>query len=93
MSTYDHHPYPENSFWVIEYADSSLAKDLEFKNQIYAEAGMREYWVVNLKQMELIVFGEIIASGYQTQKTLTDGRISPTAFPAVAFSVNRFIRR
>ncbi|MEM9008982.1 MAG: Uma2 family endonuclease [Cyanobacteria bacterium P01_F01_bin.86] len=89
----EHHPYPENIFWVIEYADSSLTKDLEFKRQIYAEAGIREYWVINLKRMELVVFSEIIAGCYQRKKTLTNGNISPTAFPETALAVNRFIRR
>ncbi|NER84852.1 MAG: Uma2 family endonuclease [Leptolyngbya sp. SIO1D8] len=49
----EHHPYPENIFWVIEYADSSLVTDLEIKSQVYAQAGIQEYWVVNLKYMEL----------------------------------------
>ncbi len=26
-----HHPYPENVFWLIEYSDTSLQKDLEVK--------------------------------------------------------------
>lgn len=37
----EHHPYPEDIFWLIEYANTSLEKDLEFKNQIYAEGGSR----------------------------------------------------
>lgn len=27
----EHHPYPENIFWLIEYANSSLEKDLRKK--------------------------------------------------------------
>jgi Uma2 family endonuclease len=26
-----HHPYPENIFWLIEFSSTSLAKDLEVK--------------------------------------------------------------
>jgi Uma2 family endonuclease len=29
------HPYPENIFWVIEYANTSLSKDLDAKRKIY----------------------------------------------------------
>lgn len=36
----EHHPYPENIFWLIEYANSSLEKDLETKSKIYAQAGL-----------------------------------------------------
>jgi Uma2 family endonuclease len=42
----DHHPYPENIFWLIEYADSSLDKDLQTKSQVYAEVGIPEYGFV-----------------------------------------------
>lgn len=52
----EHHPYPENIFWVIEYANSSLEKDLDIKSKIYAQAGILEYWVVNLKKLNLVVF-------------------------------------
>ncbi|NEO97555.1 MAG: Uma2 family endonuclease, partial [Symploca sp. SIO2E9] len=30
------HPHPENIFWVIEYAFSSLSKDLDAKRKTYA---------------------------------------------------------
>jgi len=35
------HPYPEDIFWLIEYSDSSLIKDLETKSLICATAGIR----------------------------------------------------
>ena len=28
----EHHPYPQNIFWLIEYSNTTLKKDLEFKN-------------------------------------------------------------
>jgi Uma2 family endonuclease len=82
-----HHPYPENIFWLIEYAESSLVKDLEIKSKIYAEAGIPEYWVVNLKTMQLIVFRDPQDSEYTSQQTFTGGTISPLAFPDVAINV------
>ncbi len=39
----EHHPYPENIFWLIEYSNSSLDKDLQIKNQVYAEVNIPEY--------------------------------------------------
>jgi Uma2 family endonuclease len=89
---FEHHPYPENVFWLVEYADASLKKDLEVKSQLYAEAGILEYWVINLKTMELIVFTEPSERGYQQQKTFTEGQIYPVAFANVAFAVKEFIR-
>lgn len=50
----EHHPLPENIFWLIEYSDSTLDKDLEIKSKIYAEVKIPEYWVVNLKRRQLV---------------------------------------
>ncbi|MBD2090709.1 Uma2 family endonuclease [Microcoleus sp. FACHB-1515] len=92
-----HHPYPEDIFWLIEYSDSSLKKDLEVKTQIYAAAGIREYWVINLKAKELIVFRSLkvagtdspTAAGYQSKQTFAGGSINPLAFPDVSVSVQQ----
>jgi Uma2 family endonuclease len=86
-----HHPYPENIFWLIEYANSSLEKDLETKSKVYAEAGILEYWVVNLKKLYLVVFREILAGEYATKLTLTGGTIQPLAFPDVSVVVEQII--
>jgi Uma2 family endonuclease len=42
------HAYPADVFALIEVADSFRERDTEFKLQLYAEAGIREYWVVDL---------------------------------------------
>ncbi|MEH2179183.1 Uma2 family endonuclease [Nostoc sp.] len=86
-----HHPYPENIFWLIEYANSSLEKDLETKSKIYAEAGILEYWVVNLKKLHLAVYREILNGEYVTKLTLTGGIIQPLAFPDVSIVVEQII--
>jgi Uma2 family endonuclease len=87
----EHHPYPENIFWLIEYANSSLEKDLEKKTKIYAEAGILEYWVVNLKKLHLVVFREILDGEYATKLTLTTGTIQPLAFPDISVAVEQII--
>lgn len=86
-----HHPYPDNVFWLIEYSDSSLSKDLEVKSKIYAAAGIQEYWVINLRSMQLIVFRTPTNEGYQAQETLSQGTIYPLSFPDVAISVDRLL--
>ncbi|MGV2827414.1 Uma2 family endonuclease [Myxosarcina sp. GI1(2024)] len=87
----EHHPYPEDIFWLIEYANTSLEKDLEFKNQIYAEGGIEEYWVVNLKQMQLIVLREPSEGDYATKVTYTTGKIQPLAFPELSIAIEQII--
>ncbi len=87
-----HHPYPEDIFWVIEYSYSSLEKDLDTKGKVYAEAGIREYWVVNLKTLKLIVFCDPQDGEYASKMTLASGTIQPLAFPDINVSVDRITK-
>lgn len=87
----EHHPNPENIFWLIEYSDSSLNKDLETKSQVYAEVKIPEYWVVNLKKRQLVVFRNPQDGEYASKSTLTEGTIYPLAFPDVAVSVDSIV--
>ena len=86
-----HHPYPENIFWLIEYSNSSLEKDLEIKSKIYATVGIAEYWVVNLKKSCLVIFREPQETEYSTEFTLNTGIIYPLSFPDLAVEVNSII--
>jgi Uma2 family endonuclease len=86
-----HHPYPENIFWLIEYANTSLNKDLDVKRKAYASARIREYWVVDMKGRQLKVFREPVNGNYSSELTLTTGEICPLAFPDVVVSVQRLL--
>lgn len=87
----DHHPYPEDVLWLIEYASTSLSKDLDHKMRVYAQAGIAEYWVANLRDMTLLVFRDPAEGTYQTEQTLDSGVIHPLAFPDVAVPVSRLL--
>jgi Uma2 family endonuclease len=89
---WDHHPYPADIFWLIEFSDSSLKKDLDPKAKAYAAAEIPEYWVVNLRSMELIVMREPVNGEYQSQVTLTEGEVRPLAFQDVAVALSRLLR-
>ncbi len=41
-------PRPDDVFLIIEVADTTLEYDREEKRSLYAEAGVPEYWIVNL---------------------------------------------
>ncbi len=86
-----HHPYPENIFWVIEYANTSLEKDSTVKYHIYAEARIPEYWLVNLRTRELVVHRDPKGRDYGSKETLKDGTISPLAFPDLTIPVETLI--
>jgi Uma2 family endonuclease len=86
-----HHPYPENIFWLIEFSNTSLSKDLEVKRKAYAIAEIQEYWVVNLKKHQLQVFRDPVDGDYRSEVELTTGELCPLAFPDVPVAVQRIL--
>jgi Uma2 family endonuclease len=48
--------HPSTAALVVEVADSSLRLDRRFKANIYARAGLPEYWIVNLAARTLEVY-------------------------------------
>ncbi|MEL6938085.1 MAG: Uma2 family endonuclease [Cyanobacteria bacterium J06598_1] len=88
-----HHPYPEEIFWLMEYSDAALAKDLNLKSSVYAEVNISEYWVINLKQRSLIVFRHPQSGQYTSQTAYTDGFVSPIAFPDLSIPVNQIVSK
>jgi Uma2 family endonuclease len=86
-----HHPYPGNIFWVIEYSNTSLSRDLDEKKLLYAKAGIQEYWVVNLKDMTVVIFRHPVDGTYQFEQMVSRGTITPLAFPDIAVSVSQLL--
>ena len=87
----EYHPYPEQIFWLIEFANTSLTKDLEIKRKTYADVGIIECWVVNLKTSTMIVFRTPLNGDYQIEETVTRGIIHPVAFPDISISVEKIL--
>ncbi len=81
-------PIPRNVLLLIEVADTSLAKDRDFKGPLYAEAGIKDYWIVNLQEHCIEVYREPQGSRYQSTRIFTGGqRVSALAFPDFALHV------
>jgi Uma2 family endonuclease len=82
----ERHPRPDDIFLVIEVADSSFDYDLEIKVPLYAEAGIRECWLVDLIRQEIQLFREPLNGKYQQEETIVpDGDLHITEFE-VSFS-------
>ena len=58
----DRHPTGSETALVIEVADTSLATDRE-KRRLYARAGIREYWIINLVDSLMEVFRDPVGAG------------------------------
>ncbi len=73
---------------VVEVAESSLRYDLNAKAPLYAEAGVPEYWVVNLVDRELVVFRTPENGAYRDRTTHgVNDHVTPHAWPDVAIEV------
>ena len=86
-----HHPYPEDIYWVIEIADTTLTYDLATKRQVYAEAGIQEYWVIDIASRQLIVFQDVQNGDFSTRRSLSTGTLYPLAFPDIAIAVESLV--
>ncbi len=75
---------------LIEAAESSLHRDQHVKLPVYATAGIKEYWIADLKREVLIVHRNPAGGTYQLVEALQgDDIISPLAAPALQFPVSR----
>jgi len=67
---------PTEAVSVVEVADSSLFFDVTTRAELYATAGVPEYWVIDLEHREVIVFRDprrlaVNGHAYQTKFTRT----------------------
>jgi len=87
-----HHPYPEDIYWLIEVADTTLAYDLGTKRKLYVEAGIAEYWVIDVAGKQMMVFQDLRNGDYATQYTVSSGIVHPVVFPDVSIEVRQLVR-
>jgi Uma2 family endonuclease len=67
-------PVPLQAPLIVEVADSTLAQDRNWKKRIYAQAGVTQYWILNLvdRQMEIHTLpgGSQGAADYQDRRVV-----------------------
>ena len=85
--------HPTTAGLVVEVSDTTLALDLAEKAELYATAGVSDYWVLDLTGRRLLVFRDpapVAAGGaaYRTHLTLgpTD-TVSPLAASSAVIAV------
>ncbi len=86
------HPQAGDVHCVIEISDSSLRHDRTVKLRLYAEAGIPEYWIVDVRTTKI----EICRSPHDAQ--YRDRRVAEradtvafVAFPDVVFTVDELL--
>ena len=95
----ERHVKAEEILLLIEVADSSLHGDQTDKLELYASAGISEYWIVNLVDNQLEVYQEPYLSatgegGYKIKCTyVRDETVSIQAFPDCQIALNEVLPR
>lgn len=76
------HPQPADLHLVVEVADSTLTYDCGPKARLYAQAGIADYWVVDVQNQQLHIFRDPTPAGYSHHLILTQ----PQSAALLAFS-------
>jgi len=80
-------PMPADVLLVIEVADASLDRDRLVKIPLYARAGIREVWIIDLPGRRIERFREPADDGYREVRRLDQGKLSPVEFPELEVGV------
>lgn len=76
------HARPEDVLLLVEVADTSASRDRGVKLRLYAEAGIAEYWVVDLGRREIIVYQDPRDGEYrETRHCAATEAVAPAALP------------
>ena len=88
------HPTPQETYLLIEVANSNPDRDTKAKRLIYAQAGISEYWVFDLATRKMKVFREPAAveegtTDYRIDAVWDIDTINLLAFPDIELSATR----
>jgi Uma2 family endonuclease len=69
---------PSDVLLAVEIAASSFGYDVGRKSQVYAELGIKDYWVIDAQTLTARVFREPSGAGYQSVVEVpADGALVP----------------
>jgi len=86
------HPGPGEVLLIVEVADTSVGYDRSVKIPLYARAGIRELWLVDLERERIEVLRQPAAGSYRTAEThRRGGRVTIEALPGLEFPVDAIL--
>lgn len=87
-------PHAEDVLLVVEVSESSLSIDRRRKMRIYANAGIPEYWIMNLqaKVLEVYTHPDPASDAYRVRSEARPGEVVRcAAYPQTPFPVADFM--
>lgn len=86
-------PSKSDVLLIIEVADSSLDYDRGMKADLYAAAGLKDYWIVNLPEPCVEVRRDPLRGAYRSLQTFTASEeVHPLVLAGAALSVAELFR-
>ena len=86
------HPGPDDVLLVIEIADTSIRFDQTIKARLYAEWGLAEYWLADLKAQCLWVYSSPHEGTYRTVERGHRGEsLAPRRLPGCVVPFDAFL--
>lgn len=90
IEDYEHH-HPTTAELVVEIAINTLQRDRS-KAAVYAEAGIKEYWLVEPENRSLVLFQHPSASGYGTRMEFSPNEEARSSlFPGFAVRLDQLL--
>ncbi|HMS42065.1 MAG TPA: Uma2 family endonuclease [Pyrinomonadaceae bacterium] len=69
------HPTPKDVLLLIEVSNSTIEFDRDIKKTLYAEAGIVEYWIVNLPDETVEVYSQLKNGNYHLVRIIEKGEM------------------
>src|SRR5256712_10029438 len=86
-------PGPDDVALLIEVANTSLRYDRHVKGPLYAEAGVRDYWIVDLEGEAVEVYWDPHAGRFRHhERVAREATLAPPALPDTPLSVSDLLR-
>ncbi len=84
------HPRNSDVLLLIEVSDTTYSYDTGEKLALYAECGIKDYWVVNIREYRIELFRKPRRGVYTEQTTIDyESVVSPLAYPKIELNVER----
>lgn len=86
------HPSPQDVLLLIKVSDSTVEYDRKYKKTLYAEAGIIEFWIVNLPDETVECFSQLKNGNYRLARILEKGEtVESSAVENLKMSVEEIL--
>lgn len=88
------HPRSGDVLLIIEVSDETYDYDTGEKLDLYAQCGIKDYWVVNVKKYQIEVFRKPRRGAFAATEVIDyESAVTPLVYPKIELEVERVFAR